>query len=326
MTRTHEWQVPVDQCDVSDKAGLTRFRELADVWIKALDTDDENSVTTQVLDMMWMDAAWRSMNEARRLAIRDEQVGTPGMVAVLLDRGYIAGQVIAIGRLLDPSASQPKRQVNSIRRLVDDIAANRDLFTREVYVSRDGLPYDYQAVQARELSAITNTEIRWMPTTGSTAWHMSSLQHRQFDRLSGVAPDARSRNDTISDSIFDGMLAAFDEQVFKDITDMRHKSIAHAADDFSRSTAKNLRSGLSLDEFARAHYLLLGLYQAISANLLYQSWLTDAVAVPQYDQFEGFDKPLVATEGIVELHSFWDAHGDERNDWMLKAYHEFIPE
>lgn len=275
--------------------------------------------------MMWTDAAWRSLNEARRLTAGSDEAGTPGMVAALLDRGYVSGQVIAIGRLLDPTAAQPKRQVNSIRRLVDDIAARRRLFTREIFISSDGLPYDHQMVRARELSAMVGGKLQWMPNSEALAWQMSELRHREFDRLSGIAPDSRSRNDTISDSLFDRMIAAFDDPVFKDILEMRHKSVAHAADKFSRSIAKNLRTGFSLNEFARAHYLLLGLYQAISANLLYQSWIGAAIPVPQYDQFEGFEKPLVPEKSVGELHGFWDRHSDERDGWLTKAYYEFIP-
>lgn len=325
MKHKHRWQVEAAQCDVVDQATLLEYRTHAERWIKALDDDDVNSVTSQINDMMWTDAAWRSLNEARRLGMDDVDAGTPGLVAALLDRGYIAGQVIAIGRLLDPSASQPKRQVNSIRRLVDDITRHKRLFTREIYVCHDGLPYDFAAIRTQELGALTGAVVQWLPTAGSLAWHQSMLRQEEFDRLSETLPGARRRDDTISDAIFQGMADAFDDQVFKDILEMRHKSIAHAADDFSRSTASNLRSGFSLDEFARAHYLLLGLYQAISANLLYQSWLGAAVPVPQHDQFEGFDKPLVHAGKLADLHDFWNRHGEERDGWLSKAYREFIP-
>jgi hypothetical protein len=317
--------VAADQCDVVDQISLAEFRKWAEVWIKALDGDDENSVTSQIYDMMWADAAWRSLNEARRVSLDRNDVGTPGMVAHLLDRGYITGQVISIGRLLDPAASQPRRQVNSIRRLVDEITANRHLLTREIYVCRDGLPYDYKNFRARERSTMSDHGATWLSSQGWLDCHQAMLLHEHFDLLSGVEPDARKRSDITSDAFFSRMASAFDDPVFKDITELRHKSIAHAADDFSRSTSPNLRSGISLNEFGRAHYLLLGLFQTISATLLDQSWRGNALPTPQYDQFEGFDKPLVSSDKIAALHDFWDTHGGERDGWMSEAYHEFVP-
>lgn len=317
------WTFSVSDCDVLAKDRLAEFREKTDVWVGALDRDDLNSVTSQILDMMWDDAAWRSLNEARFIARDRDDIGTPGIVGNLLDKGYISGQVIAISRLLEMGSARPHKQVNSLRRLVDEISANSHLFTREIYICRDGLPYDFAATRdSNPLS--TGTAATWMDTSGPKAWTQSHLLHEEFDRLSGTTN--RSRDDVIDPALFGRLSAALEDQVFKDVLSLRHKSIAHAADAFSRTSTPNPRTGISLDELARAHYLIIGVYQAISANLLYQSWLGTAIATPQQDQFEGLDKPMVATQtDLHALHEFWRRHSNERDDWLNKSYRDLIP-
>ncbi|MDT9121160.1 hypothetical protein RSW84_27335, partial [Escherichia coli] len=64
-------------------------------------------------------------------------------------------QVIAITRLLEKApASQPKKAVISLPRIVDEVRAARELITRENFVCRDALPYDYEALQAAELERL----------------------------------------------------------------------------------------------------------------------------------------------------------------------------
>lgn len=109
MSTKHLWATDAPRCDVVDQVALAQLRAHVEVWVTALDGDDKNSVTSQIHEMMWMDAAWRSLNETRRLTQGSADAGTPSIVASLLDRGYISGQVLAIGRLLDRSAQNPKK-------------------------------------------------------------------------------------------------------------------------------------------------------------------------------------------------------------------------
>lgn len=316
------WDHPVEDCDVHDYTKLIRYRERAETWVSVLSGDPLNSVSAQLIDMFWNDAVWRSLNESRRLAIDREGIGTPGIVAALLDRGYLTGQVLSVSRLLERSSRNATKQVNSLRRIADELSAERGLFTREVFVAHDGLPFDWEAVRER---VGFQAGVVWRDTAGPNAWEMALLRHKEFDRLSGVSSGQRSRNDLISDHLWQKFEQTLNDPVFEDILAFRHKSIAHAADEFSRSAAPNLRLGVSLNEFARAHYLLLGLYQAISANLLYQSWLGSAVPVPQVDQFEDLDLRLLEDDARPSMKEFWDDHCSEREGWLTSAYYEIIP-
>ena len=75
----------------------------------------------------------------------------------------MATQVLAIRRLMDDGNSD----VISLRRPVKDIRRDFALFTRENYVCFDGLPYDYEAVQRKEMMGHIGTGAFWGQTHGS---------------------------------------------------------------------------------------------------------------------------------------------------------------
>jgi hypothetical protein len=323
MNPKHEWAYPPEVCEVSDQTELLEFRVAAEVWIEALHGDPVNSVSVQLRDMMWNDAQWRMLNHTRYLARDRDDVGTPGVVGKLLDRGYVSGQVLAIARLNDPSHSDPERQVNSLRRLVSDMKKSRHLLTREMYVAGNGLPYDWQA--ARDRFAPTTSGSHWLASGGPEDFMQAMGLHLQFDALSGVSPADRSRKDLISIDVYKRLEGNLDHDVMGKIKLMRNKSVAHAATLISREASGTIPDGISIDEFAQAHFLLIGVYQAISANLLQQHWLGSAVATPQYSLFDGLDKPLVATEDLQAMDDFWRQHTKERDEWLMDAYRQIIP-
>lgn len=320
------------ECDVSDRSKLSEFRTKIEQWDELLNGDESHAISGQFSDMLWQDAAWRSANEARRFAGADgPNASVAPLVAAMLDRGYIAGQVIAISRLLERSnPKQPKKGVISLRRLLDEMREARDLITRENFVAQDALPYDWEAVQSAEVLKILDRAegnggvvVGWDVTTGPDAWDMAKSQHELFDQISGVVADKRDRSDLIEMTFFERLDALLGDQVFEDIMALRNKSVAHAADAFSRAQASGLRTGIKLHEFARAHYLLLAVYQVLSVVLLGQ-WRGAVVPLPQYDQFAHLEGPFVAAARLPDLRAFWEAHNEEREEWITKAYHEVV--
>lgn len=319
----HQWAYKPQDCDVVDQISLAEYRTNAEAWIDLMLGDPMHSIEAQLTEMVWLDAQWQALNHARFLAKTRKGVGTPGIVGALLDRGYLAGQIIAITRLLEPGSKDAKKQVVSLRRLVDEITKVRHLFTREIYVAHDATPYDWQAVRAK---APVQSGAVWTETTGPDAWMSSMRLHEEFDRLSGVKPQDRARTDIISTSVFDRLNDSLADPVLADIKTWRNKSVAHAADAFSRAAAGQLPPGFSLKDLNLAHSLLFGVFQSIAANILQKTWLTDAVPVPQYDIFESLDRPLVATEDLGSMQEFWDTHSKMRSDEMNAVYKSIIPQ
>ena len=119
------------------------------------------------------------MNELRRIAFTEpsESVAFNGSVINLFDAGFVVTQATAIRRLIEKSKSDPKLAVISLRSVLADIEESRHLITRENCVCLDGLPYDYETVSQQWVSALPSNSdgvhVRWLPTSGPTAWHMS---------------------------------------------------------------------------------------------------------------------------------------------------------
>lgn len=320
------WKYPIADCDVYDREKLVAYRACAASWHDLLFGDEQHAIGIQFNDMMWQDAAWRVANEARRFTSEDGPTAAIApILGAMLDRGYVAGQVIAISRLLEQSdPKHPKKGVVSLKRLVSEIRSQRTTLTREIYVSHDALPYDWEAVRESE-DWTCEVEARWLATDGPNAWATAMGQHETFDKLSGVRPDARKRDDLIDEAILDRLENNLTDPVFQEVLNLRHKIIAHAADSFSRSQINDLRRGPKLDEFARAHYLLLGVYQAISATLLFGQWIGTVVPVSQSDQFIHLDAAFVVSTRLPHLRTFWKEHCEERDGWLTDAFKEIIP-
>ena len=326
------FQYSIDDCDVSDRASLGAFRGQLEHWNVLFNRDERNSIVNQMGDMLCQDAAWRCANEARRFAKEDgPNASIAPLIAMMLDRGYVSGQVIAIAKLLEASpTNQPKKAVVSLRRLTDEVREARSLITRENFVSQDALPYDCEVVEARELSLIaaktdkSRVYFTSMPTAGPEAWAMAAQQHEFFDRLSGVPADRRDRRDLIDVAFFDRLDASLQDPLLDEIRTLRHKSVAHAADAGSREAVANLRNGVTLADFDRAHYLLSGVYQALSVTLFGQ-WRGGGVPVPQHDLFLYCDQPFIASAHVGEIQEFWKKHSNERERFLRDAYNEILP-
>lgn len=315
---------PIDNCDVGDKEKLTLYQEKAQSWHELLIGDEVHSVFGQYTNMMWQDAAWRMANEARRFTQEDGPSSAINpILGGLIDNGYAMGQVIAISRLMETSdPRRPTKAVISIRRIVDELCDNRELFTREVFVSHNGLCYDWQ----HSSNSITSECLQWVDSNGPNGYLMSQIRHMQFDKLCGFAAGSRSREDRFPDSIFERLRDKLSDPVFEEIKNLRNKRIAHAADANSRSQVQNLRQSLKFAELEKAHYILTGVIQAISEGLLFGHRIGTSVPREQPDAFEHFDKPFIQSNRMSEFYQFWCEHTQKREDWLTTAYRDTLPE
>ena len=320
------FKFPEDQCDVQDRGRFKRYREHAERWFTWLESDEDHAISRQISDLLWHDAVFRILNEGRRVDGAEASASRAGLLAQFVDQGYVAGQVLGISKLVEPSPAVPntKKGVVSLKRVVDELSANRDLFTREIFVAHDGLPFDYHPVMAVSIADIAaKGGFVHMDPEGPEAWDTSKRLHELFDRLSGIKAEARQRDDRLPDGIFDTLVKALGDPVFADIRTLRHKRLAHAADAVSRLQVAP-KTGVKLDEAAQAHRILLGVLQAISAGLLYGAWRAEAIPVAQFDLFGHFADPFVHENQIPRLRETWDAIAAERTQWLADGYSEFL--
>jgi hypothetical protein len=178
------------------RPALEAYRAKWRTWLDWIDNDEDHAIWTTLSAMIWNDVSFRTLAD---LGANDpDSPLTNSLVAEKLINGHVATQVLAIRRLMDNN-----RNNISVRRLISDIRSNYALFTRENYVCHDGLPYDYESVMQAEISQHANKGPFWGSTSGPQAWCTSQMAHQQFDRLSGITPKNRTREDRLPRALLD---------------------------------------------------------------------------------------------------------------------------
>ncbi len=325
--RKHSYSYEIDQCDVQDKAKLTEFRTKYSEWIGWFDEDPHHNICDQIYSIMWNDAAYRAMNEARKFASEENpSAARNGMLGEFLDRGYISTQVLDLCKITDSPSPDAKKGVISLRRLVGDIQKNCLLLTRENYVCHDGLPYDYETVRRAYLAQLTSEQLsrpHWAANTGPGAWDMSCRLHEMFDLLSGVAREKRTRHDLINSKVFEVIDKWMDAPILETLRVHRNKFIGHAADFNSRQLKPLSRLGLTLDELAEAQRIVIRVANAIGSYVLCHHGVGDPVPTAQFDVLENLEFPMLQKEHMSEMIDWWHDHGNERAAWTRERFDFF---
>ena len=188
-------------CNVreAERPRLEQFRERLTVWHEWM-FSDEHSIWNQIHQMLWNDMLFWTINKCRRLAevSPSPTVGFNGDIALFIDQSYAANQLLAIRRLTETNG---RGDAITIPRVLDDMKANAELFTRELYVCNDGLPFDPEPVKKRvteERFAQARKNGGWVvgygATTGPDAFESSIRAHNSFDRLIGFQGKERRRS------------------------------------------------------------------------------------------------------------------------------------
>ena len=233
-----------------------------------------------------------------------------GTIGGLVDQGYILTQNLLIRKLLE-KGKDGKKQVISLRRLVDDLAENRSLFTREIFVGFDGLPWDFEAVCQSEHEGWDGS-LRWGHKDGPKAWSRSKSQHDAFSKIASTKADGFDRNEPLPDSVFDKLDQALKSPAFEKSGILTNKFLAHAAAPESRSSDAKW---LKLKEYYDCHKAICQVTQFICLYLVQGSGL-GGVAIPQYDQYEKWRSPFCPPDRIDDLDAEWRKQNKERRQWL----------
>jgi hypothetical protein len=309
-----DYAYPITQCDVTTekRAKLESYRDKRRLWLSWISTDEHHAIWTVLSSMVWTDVAFRTLTN---FAVGDEAnaLNNHLMVEALLD-GHVATQVLAIRRLVD----NRKTDVISLRRLVKDLRSHFALFTRENYVCFDGLPYDYEAVRhARFMENAGNWGKGgiWVPTSGPQGDGTSESAHRQFDKLAGLDPAKRSREDRLPASLLTTIEKWLNDSGADDLAEWSHAYLAHAGGPESRKRIADLM--VTTNKITDAIKALARVTEAISARLLFAGGRTNALMpVAQFNQFEKLDKPIMQAGGEAAAYKLWHQLSDERNSYL----------
>lgn len=318
-SRKSDYQYGPDECDVLDRDSLKAFRAKRDEWLHWLEHDEHHAISKQITGMLWSDAVFRLINESRKFA--HEAGGgyctQSGIIARSLDRGYVAEQVISFRKLMEKRARDPKKQVISLRRLIDDVRENRHLLTREMFVCHDGLPFDDNGgMDDLPPPNEHGVSMAWVDTTGPRALGMSRHMHEAFDRMMDGAPSQRDRGDLIGETFFDEIEDALSAAPFDELRRHANKMLLHAADEFSRG--KGSGGGITLDNVWTCHKAILMVANRVSVAIGGSN--IGAVPTPQYDVLENWSAPFAPEAKFDELLDQWRKENDLREDWCQELF------
>jgi hypothetical protein len=307
----NDYAYTVTQCDVPPerRAALESYRDKRRLWLSWIDKDEHHAIWQVLSSMVWTDASFKLLSH---FAEADETSALSNtLLAQALIDGHVATQVLAIRRLVDDRNAD----VISIRRLVKDIRRNFALFTRENFVCFDGLPYDYDAVQRKEMMQRVGMGPFWGQTSGPGAHGTSRMAHEQFDRLAGIRPEDRRREDRLPLSLLTTIEGWLDGCGADGLAQWSHAYLAHAGGPESRKRITDLM--VTANKITDAIRALTRVTEAISAWLLFAGGRSSSLMpVAQFNPLEKLDRPIMKAGQDRAAHRLWDELGEERDRYL----------
>ena len=305
------------------------FRSKRDVWIACMTGDDLHSIMNQIRDMIWESAAYRMVNEGRRIAPSASEGGVRlnGMMHSMIDGCFFTSQMSAIRRLQDTFKIAGTKGVYSLTGLLADMKSSVNLLTREHFFEVEGLAYDSTAIETAGLE-YSMSQLR----AGNKAYavpphlnsHIHERRHVEVDCLSGVNKEARSKNDSVQSVIFEQLEAKLG-MACNEITNYVNKFVAHAATPESRKHVNADDVAVTLGHLWKCHRAICEVANFVDIFLL-TGTSHGFVASPQYDQFQYIDQPLVSTDGVQHLRKAWRQFEQETETWGKYGIDELVKE
>jgi hypothetical protein len=306
---TGRFSIPINTCQVDEKNKLNTYRQLWLKWMSWYEhtPGEPHSIESQIHQMIFNDITYRAILSVRESAAETAISARSPTLAYLTDRGYFLSQVLAIQKLRDKGS-----HVISVRRLLKDVEAHRDVITREVYVSGDGHPYDYNSCAEVLPHGDLGFQIYGLGHPRLVAYAVSKGLHETFDVLSGKQANQRSRQDTVRPSVFKTLNDWIDVPSADEVEHIRNHFIAHSADTFKRGAYQ--LAGVKfwqIDELQRA---IIRIERALTDCILSIRIGRDVVPLKPLGIFSVLDLPYAP--GAQDLmHKRWDELEDERNAW-----------
>jgi hypothetical protein len=306
-----DYKYTPEQCDVQNKSALATFREKRRVWLSWLNTDEHHAIWQVISSMVWHDVYFRVL---AGLADKNPDSGIHNsLLSEAIVTGYFATQVLSIRRLMDT-----RSDVISLPRLLKELKQNLRLFTRENFVAFDGLPYNYEAAQQRVMlrHLAHGSGPFWGEQTGPDAHIPAARAHKQFDRLTGVRPENRRRDDRLPKRIMETLDDWLKEDVIDEIVKWSHTFLAHAAGPTSPNRNDIAAAAPTVDKITTSIKCFVRVANAATGFILFESGRGMLVPIPQFDQFEKLENSLMPGDGHQLLREEWDKLAQERNAYL----------
>lgn len=312
------YKYSVEQCDVPEvrRKSLGEYREYRRKCLEYLRSDSNTSVVSQIHNLAWHTAVFRTLNEARRI---EPDRSVSGALWELTAVGYAHLMTLGIRKLVDKDS-----RADSVWNVINQAKRRPELLTREMFICYDGLPYDWEKVYRKHISSVAvraGGHVDWIPTSGPKAWAVSEMMHKAFDRLCGH-PKKRKRGDTISPSILDRLIAGLSYPAIEKICALADKRMAHAERQ-SESTGPSPTA--TYEDIDEAFQQIVRIVNFLSVSFFYDKAFGSIVPTPQFNILEGLDQPWITAEKVVELQRYWNEISEVMDNWASDQGNEFLP-
>ena len=291
-----------DYFDVKDKCNFKKYVEKMAEWNDCLSNSaNSNSVFSRLFELLKYHFLYKTVIGLYKKSKENpnNELGFNNGISNLIEEGYVHFQTITIRGLIEPQNKNPQKRINSLRSIIDDIAKNSHLITRECYMAISNLPFDYRKAEldfqqksakyVQEFSS--DIRIKWFvrDSKGPLAYKESQERHGLFDKISSSTESNKNRNDTIRPDIFRKLNEIFGSCDFiKKFTDA---NIAH----FGISTPKNQQNQLPFDRVEKCIEHLFRTYNYVNEYLLGNGNTGPNFILP-IDWWKNIDKKWALTE------------------------------
>lgn len=320
--------VPIDQCDVCDKASLSKYRAARLEWIRQLQAPNDQDrsylpIWDQIQILIKNHFIYELILETR--GAPDEIGFIPAsrnnMIGNFIDKLFWKDQMLSIRKLIDNKSKRNCRQIVSIKRLISDIKLDKNLITRENYVCHDGVVYDWERDRRNHISSMKigdyqDANMNELPSHGPGSFHTSEYRHKIFDSLSGKIQNKRNRKDGISDDYFDKICENIKDIDLRNIEKFVSKRIAHMGDPLHDA---NLLSESDLPNVATVRDAIRRLYETALQLSLQVIGFAEFQPLPLPKQpgvfLNGLENPWIPSSRLGDLRSFWEQKAAEIDQW-----------
>jgi hypothetical protein len=253
----------------------------------------ENSLQTIVESLAWNDSIYRTFNQGLGLSqSKDRAQQLPVSLIEYIHHAHTAYVAISLRKLYDEK-KKGSRAVNSLRTVTKRIVDNAHLFTRENFVTFDGIPYDEEDGVDWKTKAVVQG------------------RHMQFDALCQIGAGERRRKTDRLDPTIPNMLY-IRTALSPKIEIYANKFLAHSSSISNRPDEQLTLQGMTLGRFQAQYRNIIWSTQQI-AKFLCEAFLS-LVPTPQFDVLINWENGMFDIDTKKRLIVYWE----ERMGWWRK--------
>lgn len=286
-------------------------------WIECLAGEDRNTISNQIISLIWDSGIYRLLLECRKNAIAKDKSNPKINYSLykFIDLNFFESQASAIRRLTDKSYKlHGERGVYSLIALINDIKENNDKLNRSNYFKLRNIPYDIDNLRKKQSDFLRdkyNQDQTAILIPDEYSPERSIETHNFFDKLSNVNCNNRNPDDLITNSVWDELEKKIEK--CNDLNGYVDKFIAHASSTESRMINKYKQPRVTFNKLFNIHKLLCEVVDFLSIFISGSMLMFLPIEPPSF--FEYWDIPLIDTLSVDKLKTAFEKYRKETENW-----------